>query len=727
MKKKQVLALALAAVTAFSMTACGSQGGNDGAASATEEVAVSAEEEATESEGVTAPANYDETSAELYQAALGKFNDAYQAAKEEENVSLKWAKMAQSEAWLLESGVTLPTETRGGNYAISRVAPYTATTVMWGSDEYRHPQQIVTTEPIKAADYLEMREHWLTTEGESADDYNSYVKTFLADKGYELADELRYPGYTSDPVTWDLLATSRQADSEPVISTYDGLMVYDNKNELQPALAESYEVSDDGLTYTFHLREGVKWVDSQGREVADVCADDFVAGMQHMLDAQGGLEFLVQGVIKNANQYISGEITDFSQVGVEAVDDTTLVYTLEAPCTYFMTMLGYSIFAPMSRSYYESQGGKFGVEYDASAMTYGTDPDHIAYCGPFLITNWTAKNTIVFEANPSYYAADSMNIHKITWVFEDGSDPTKVYTDMKANTVSYAGLNTSSLELAKTDGMFDDYAYVYLTDSTTFQAFFNINRNNFANANDQTKMASSVSEEEAARTKQAMNNANFRLAIAFSIDRGAYMAQAVGEDLKYTAIRNAMTPGNFVTLEEDATIDINGTETTFPAGTHYGEIVQAQLDADGCPIKAFDPETQTCDGYDGWYNPEAAAARLNEAIAALAEEGLEITEENPIQIDLPYPSNNQTYTNRANSVKQSVESALGGKVIVNTVPGASMEEWYYAGYMTDYGYEANYDIYDCSGWGPDYGDPSTYLDTMTPDYNGYMTKCIGIY
>ncbi len=726
MKKKQVMALVLAAVTALSMTACGSQGGN-GSLSADNEAVSAGEEAEAPSDEVAAPEGYDETSAELYDAALGKFNTAYQEAKEVENVSEKWAKMAQSEAWLLESGVTLPTETRGGNYAISRVAPYTATTVMWGSDEYRRQQQIVTTEPIKSADYLEMREHWLNTEGESADDYNAYVKSFLADKGYELADEFRYPNYTSDPVTWDLLATSKQADTEPVINTYDGLMAYDNKNELQPALAESYEISDDGLTYTFHIRDGVKWVDSQGREVADVCADDFVAGMQHMLDAQGGLEFLVQGVIKNANQYISGEITDFAEVGVSAPDEHTLVYTLESPCTYFMTMLGYSIFAPMSRTYYESQGGKFGVEYDASSMTYGTDPDHIAYCGPFLITNWTAKNTIVFEANPTYYAADKMNIHKITWVFEDGSDPTKVYTDMKANTVSFSGLNTSSLELAKTDGMFDEYAYVSLTDSTTFQAFFNMNRNNFANANDQTKMASTQDEETAARTKQAMGNQNFRLAIAFAVDRGSYMAQAVGEDLKYTSIRNAITPGNFVTLEEDVTLDINGTETTFPAGTNYGEIVQAQLDADGCPIKAFDPETQTCDGYDGWYNPENAAAQLELAIAALADEGLEISEENPIQIDLPYPSNNQTYTNRANSVKQSVESALGGKVIVNLVAGASMEEWYYAGYMTDYGYEANYDLYDCSGWGPDYGDPSTYLDTMQPDYSGYMTKCLGIY
>ena len=101
-------------------------------------------------------------------------------------------------------------------------------------------------------------------------------------------------------------------------------MEYDIENVLQPALAESYDVSEDGLTYTFHLREGVSWVDSQGRKVADVKADDFVAGMEHLIDAGGGLEALLDGLILNASAYLNGEITDFSQVGVKALDDYTV-------------------------------------------------------------------------------------------------------------------------------------------------------------------------------------------------------------------------------------------------------------------------------------------------------------------------------------------------------------------------------------------------------------------
>mgnify|MGYP003307512534 CR=1 FL=1 len=76
-----------------------------------------------------------------------------------------------------------------------------------------------------------------------------------------------------------------------------------------PALAVSYTVSEDGLVYTFKIRPGVKWVDSQGREVADVKADDFVAGMQHMMDAMGGLEYLVQYIIVGADDYITKPFT----------------------------------------------------------------------------------------------------------------------------------------------------------------------------------------------------------------------------------------------------------------------------------------------------------------------------------------------------------------------------------------------------------------------------------
>lgn len=737
MKRKIVSALLVMSMTA-SLVACGNSGSgssdpadesvsvSSSASSESDASASASSESEAEAEESEMPEGYDETSTELYNEALGDFNDALATAKEAETVDERYALMAVAEGKLMESAMMYPLTSKGGMYAMYRMAPRTRDYTLWGSDQNRYHQYIVTTDFIKAEDYNEMRAKWDELKGTGT--YESWVKEYLAGKGYTLKDSFSMP-YASDPVTWDGLATSLAADTNAIINTYDGLMEYDVEGTLQPALAESYEVSDDGLTYTFHLRKDVKWTDSQGREVDTVKADDFVAGMQHMCDAQGGLEYLVQGVIKNASQYISGEITDFDEVGVKAVDDYTVEYTLEKPCSYFETMLGYTIFMPMSRSYYQSQGGKFGAEYDSSAADYqyGKDSNSIAYCGPYLVTNATAKNTIVFKLSDSYWNKDNVNIKTLTWLYNDQSDVTKMYTDAKAGTVDYVNLNTSTMETAKSEGLYDQYAVVSDTDATSFMAFYNINRTATANANDGTTAKTTKSDEEIQRTNKAMQNVHFRRAISFAADRGAYNAQQVGEDLKYTSLRNTFTPGYFVSLSKDTTIQINGTDTTFPAGTYYGEIVQKQIDADGVKIKVWDAENKTSDGFDGWYNPENAVEELNTAIEELAEEGITIDESNPIQIEYPYPSAVEVYTNKANSYKKSVEAALGGKVVINLVDAVDMDGWHYAGYYVNYGYEQNYDVYDVSGWSPDFGDPCSYLDTMLPDYEGYMTKCFGIF
>ena len=667
---------------------------------------------------------------QIYTANLGEFYDAYYAAKQETNVSKKYALMAIAEAKLMEAAVMLPLTTNGGNYAISRVAPYTVDYQLWGNDSDRFYTALVATDFIKAEHRTEMKAKWAELKGTG--EYYAWAKNYLVTNGYTLKDTYKL-GYSSDPQTWDALATSRAADSEAIVNTYDGLYEYNCEGMLTPALAESYTVSKDGLTYTFKIREGVKWVDSQGREVGTVTADDFVAGMQHMLDAAGGLEYLVNGVILNAGAYIDGEVTDFAEVGVKATDTYTLVYTLEQPTSYFMTMLAYNIFAPMNRAYYESKGGKFGDEYDTAAddYTYGTTPDTIAYCGPYRVTTLTAKNTIVFTANESYWNKDAVAIKTLTWLYNDGKDPLKAYNDAKAGVVDGAGLNTAALANAKTDGLFTPYGYVSGTDATSFCAFYNLNRQATHNFNDETVGVSKHTEESRALVKAAMNNVHFRRALSFATDRATYNAQVVGEDLKLNSLRNSYTPGTFVQLEEDVTVSINGTKTTFKKGTNYGEIMQAQIDADGVKIKVWDPAADdgvgSSDGFDGWYNVDNAKAELAVAIEELAAAGYTVSAENPVKVEFCYLSTSATYANRAQAYKQSIETALEGKVEVVLIELTDIYDWYYAGYYANNGTEMNYDAYDVSGWGPDYGDPSTYLDTFLPEGAGYMTMLLGIY
>ena len=709
---KKFVAFLLAVCLFCSLTACAGAGGEDPAGSAY----------------VDPYAKYEAGSDELYRAVyddiLGEFYAAYQAAKAETNVSKRHALMAIAEAKMLSAGVFLPTTSKGGNYALTRVAPYTNTPVLWGNDSFRFHDRIVVTEPIKAEDYKAMKTGWQEKLGTGK--YEAWVRQYLTGKGYTIKNTLNVH-FNADPESWDVLATSNTADSEILVQTYDGLYEYDMEKNLQPALAESYTVSEDGLTYTFKIRQGVKWVDNQGRAIADVKADDFVAGMQHMMDVKGGLEHLVDGLIVGATEYIAGEVTNFSEVGVKAVDDRTLVYTLTAPTSYFITMLGYGVFAPMSRSFYESMGGKFGTAFDSTsdAYKYGKGIDSIAYCGPFTITGFTSNNSIVCQENTAYWNKGGNNIKKLTFLYTDGSDEQGMYNDFKTGKIDGLGLTEARTEMAKKDGTFDTYAYVSDTGATTYCGFFNVRREAFANFNDAAVGVSPKTDLQKIRTGAAMLNRNFRLALAMSIDRGTYNAQSVGEDLKYNSLTNSYTPGTFVFLTEDTTVSINGTEKTFPKGTMYGEILQAQLDADKIPLKVWNGSAGV--GFDGWYNPDNTKAYMAKAIEELAAQGIEITAKNPIYLDIPMRTDSATNTNMKQAMKQSIETATNGLIKVNLIEYATRDDYLNATYWYGAGIEANFDLNDGSGWGPDFGDPQTYLDTMLPDGAGYMTKSLGLF
>lgn len=729
MKKfTRMMSALLALVMVLSMAACGGSATTETtapAAPAETTAAVTETAAAVEAPEVPGP---DATDEELYDYILGDYYEAYTKALECMDMSERYALEAIAEAKLLQASVLQPTTTRGGNYAIGRVVPKSICTTLFGSDADRQYSVMVTEEMIKAADRDALKEIWV--EAADAAEYMTKAKEYLTSNGYTMQDSYDHIS-TSDPQTWDVLATYLQADAEPIMQTYDGLMVYDSKNIQVPALAESVEANDDMTVFTFKIRQGVKWVDSQGRELGDVTADDWVAGMQHMLDAQGGLEWLVDGLIVGATEYMSGETTDFADVGVKALDDYTLEYTLADPTPYFLTMLGYSIFAPLNRTYFLSQGGAFGVDEfaaakDSAAYTYGTSPDTIAYNGPYRVTSFTEKNTIVFTANEAYYAPERLGVHTITWKFNDGTDATKSYNDMKAGDVSGAGLNTSTIEMAKADGLFDEYAYTTETEAISFVAWLNVNRKAYANYNDATLGVSAQTDEQKELAHAALRNVHFRHAVHYSIDRANANAQRVGEELKYNNLINAYVPGDFVKLEHDVTVDINGTATTFAAGTLYGDIRQAQLEADGSHIKAFDSETGVGTGFDGWYNPEAAAAEMAIAVEELKAQGYEISAENPVHLDLANFYGSEGFKNEGQAYKQSIESALNGLVIVDIVPFDTAQDWNNATYYPNTGAEMNYDIGTNGGWGPDYGDPKSYLDTVLPGSNG-MCKSFGLF
>lgn len=741
---KKLLAALLAVAMVLSMVACGSKTETPATTAPAAPAATEAVDPElailTEKWAEIDAMDYDSASDAVYEMNLGEFNACYQDAKTEvDDLDLRMAKMAIAEAKLMESGVFNPVYGDGGNFAMSRVVPRSITTTSWGLDEYRWYTMLVTNELITAEDRNALIALW--SEAATADDYVAAAKAFLDENGYTLNDVYNYyNGYELE--TWDCIASSYTSDSWFIACTYSPLLEYDAKNVQQPAMATSYEVSDDGLTYTFQLRKGVKWVDSQGREIADVTANDWVTSMMHVADNNDALGYLMTSTdgcgIKNYDAYINGEITDFSEVGVKAIDDYTLEYTLEQKFPPFLSMMGYGCFAPLNYEFYKSQGGTFGAEGDEyTSGNYGTTPDTIAYCGAYLVKNFTPNNVTSYVANPTYWNADKVNIHEINIYYNDSSDTLRSYNEAKDNVVAACGFNASALVKAKEEKpegvdqtYFDLYSYTTTNSATTYCGWLNLNRGTWANFNDNTVGVSTQDDLTKLRTRTAMNNQNFRLALGLAFDRGAFNATIVGEELKYAALKNSYITATFQALAADTTVEINGESVTFPAGTYFGQIEQAQLDADGVPIKVWDPTADggvgSGDGFDGWFNPDAAVEYLNKAVAEMAEVGMEVSAEKPIHLDVPYGTYSESLVNRFNAYKQSIENNLGGLVIIDLVAFEDSTSFSYAYYRTGAGSESNYDITPgTSGWGPDYGDGQTFLDTIQP--YGYMTKNIGVY
>lgn len=721
MKKrtKKLLSLLLAFTMVGSMAACGKKGDTE----TKKEETTGKTEQQTEGDFTV---SYDDE--EIYMNALGDFYEIYQEALEAETVSERYALMAAAEAKILESGVGFPMYTSGSSYMMTRLAYRTGGYSLWSGETMELSRYLITNEPIKSADYNHLREMWNELSGTGT--YTESAKSYLTEQGYTFADHY---DVTFDDLgqTWDIHAASGNVDTKFIDPTIDYLFRYGSEAELEPRLAESYEVSADGLTYTFKIRKGVTWTDSQGRKVADLTADDWVASAQHMADTVSSSTEDFSGVVEGYAEYVSGETTDFSTVGIKALDDYTLQYSLIEPCPYFLSMLQNSSFLPMSRSYYTSQGGVFGLaEYEAASMSasysYGLDQDHIAYCGPFLCTNVTEKNSVTFVANENYWDAANTKVKKLNWTYDDGTDTTRAYTNFWNGITTTLSMRTAQLETAKSDGYFDDYAIISDNGTNTFMLWFNQHRQVYANVADGASV-SPKTDEQKEETYAALQNQHFRLAIAHAFDRATYVEQNLGSDMKYACLRSGIVPGTFVALEEDTTIEVGGESFSYEAGTYYGAIVQSQLDADGYNVKVWNEENLTGDGFDGWYNPEEAMKELEIAIAELKSIGIEVSEENPITIDHPYVSYSEAGANQGYVLKRSIEESLNGLVQVNLIECNDSNEYRNTEFNTQNGSEHNDDLGGSGGVGADYGDPACYLEMLQPYGDGYATPKMGLW
>ena len=661
---------------------------------------------------------------DVYGQVLPEFEGLVAAAQATTNTtSERYAKYAKAEAYLMDSALVLPTYSRGGSYSVSRIAPRSVPYVMWGNDA-DHVKSLVAVKYnadklfIKPAERAEMIALWDAARKGGAD-YDPIA--YLEGKGYEIDDEYHYY-YTSNPETFDYLATSKQRDTLFLVQGVEGLFEYDNYGVQQPRIAkaiptvENGGISADLKTYTFEIEEGHKWLDAEGKQygTAEVTADDFVAGFQHMLDAKGGLHTLTAGVIKGVTEYLKGE-KGFNEVGVKAVDGK-LVIELLAPEAFFLSRLGYTCFLPMNRAFYESKGGKFGSEYDPTDANYtygkvGT-ASSILYNSAYRFSTYTKDSKIEMVANNLYDDYENVTFKKLTYNFEDLKNRSTSYGLAKSGTYVGWGLTASGgvLDAAKADGIFASYAFITDTDSTTFFGGMNVNRGTF----EVGSVKSAKTEQQKIDTQNAMLNPNFRRALQHAWDRKTWNAVSVAEELATASMRNMYTPPEFCSLTEKVTLD--GHE--FTAGTTYGEIVEYFLK------NTYNRKVTIRDGQDGWYNKEAALE-----FAKLAKEELEAAKKwnDKVIVEVVYNSQDDDSTKSAKAYENVVEGAIGDYVDVVCVEAASEEDQLATSYDAASGIDCCYDISWDSGWGPDYGDPSTYVDTYLPGGQGYMTKLSGLW
>ena len=177
--------------------------------------------------------------------------------------------------------------------------------------------------------------------------------------------------YLTSGTTWDLTVGA---------NTVDTLIEYNSIGEIVPGLAESWETSVDQLTWTFHLRQGQKWYDCTCAEVADVTANDFVAAAKYVLTPEydSSVEYMFEEAnILNAAAYYEGEITDFAEVGVKALDDYTLQYTLSQPTPYLLSCMTYGSFMPA-----------YGPQLEELGAEFATSNDKMYYNGAFILTEF---------------------------------------------------------------------------------------------------------------------------------------------------------------------------------------------------------------------------------------------------------------------------------------------------------------------------------------------------
>lgn len=531
--------------------------------------------------------------------------------------------------------------------------------------------------------------------------------------------------YTAHYETLNYLESQSAGDNEYTANMVDGLVEVNKFNQIVPALATGWSsaIVDGKEVWTFDIREGVYWQENDTLlPVAEVVAQDWVTSAQYILEPgynselisllttfiDGGQNYYCskQALIATESSEEAPQCTtnedytynvDFAAVGVKATSKYTLEYTLIEPAPYFITVLTYNAYYPVNVDYLLSVGEEFG-----------SDSTKILINGPYSMSADVKDIKIDLTRNPYYWDAGHVYAEAIEFVFAGGDLGTDYYRKL------YEAGEIDGFRIMKDDISGMAY-YVYGennegTDANpvrpeavvrgtvspyTYHNIWNYDRDSYVGNPDRT-------EAENTATKAAILNADFRLGFTFGSERAKWNSIWTPDNPNQW-MRNTYSPRE---LAADS------------KGRDYVEYVYDVI----AEMENLDRELvgeMYADGNDALYQPERAMEHFVAAKATLIAEGL--TEADfPIQVEI----NTSDYkaADRIPHYEAFVESfnAQFGEYAIYTLthPANSDENKEYQSTAK------SYDMYDAMGWGPDYQDPKTYLNTYA--INGDMISYAGL-
>ena len=478
-----------------------------------------------------------------------------------------------------------------------------------------------------------------------------------------------------DITTLDYLYNNKSSNGDYTNNFIEGLLTQDPHGKLVAGMAKEWSCNEDASEWTFIIRDDAVWSTSSGEEYDAVTAEDFVTGLKHAADVKSETLGLVSDLIVGLRAYSEGTGT-WEDVGIKA-DGDTLTYTLTGPCGYFDGMTTYSILFPANAEFLESKADDFG------AVT----PDSILYNGCYILSSLVPSQEVRFDANPNYYDADNVKVQHVVVTYTNGEDPAQGFNMFVNGEVSSARINASLPDVvAKANELYPNNQYKNMTTATSYWGAFNWDRRLYNLYNDPSVSTSSI-----------------RRAVYAAYSAHAVQAIPNGEENADDTLRNTLVPYTFATTSD---------------GRSYGSIVTKYAEELVPEYAGIDLN----DGHDAWYNPELAKAFAEKAKEELGDS----ISAWPVHLDVPVYAASENQKNMQLAMQKSIEDTIGEyvKIDLQFLEGDS-SVYYSAFYNQPDGVSNSIDLVFGAGWGPDYGDPLTYIHCFDI-HDGDMLNYSGI-